>query len=67
MRVRILFRAIFSTRLKNAKLFLLLLCFITAIFNCLYKLKNAKATKIILLPKRNRHLLIAKLAQKQAF
>ncbi|EJT77479.1 hypothetical protein GGTG_02588, partial [Gaeumannomyces tritici R3-111a-1] len=57
-RVRIFSRAISNTRLKNARLFLLLLYFITAIFNCLHKLKSAKATKTILLPKGDRHLLI---------
>ncbi|EJT75334.1 hypothetical protein GGTG_05271 [Gaeumannomyces tritici R3-111a-1] len=40
MRVRIFSRAISSTRSKNAKLFLLLLYFIIAIFNCLHKLKT---------------------------
>ncbi|EJT72105.1 hypothetical protein GGTG_11352, partial [Gaeumannomyces tritici R3-111a-1] len=50
-RVRIFSRAISSTQLKNAKLFLLLPYFITAIFNCLYKLKTFKATDTILLKK----------------
>ncbi|EJT74403.1 hypothetical protein GGTG_08244, partial [Gaeumannomyces tritici R3-111a-1] len=39
-RMRILSRAISSTRLKNAKLFLLLFYFTTAIFNYLHKLKT---------------------------
>ncbi|EJT70533.1 hypothetical protein GGTG_11556 [Gaeumannomyces tritici R3-111a-1] len=48
MRLRIFSRNIFNTLLKNAKLFLLLIYFITAIWNCLYKLKSAKkTTKII--------------------